>query len=65
VVERFRPAAISGAVDSLQPGKTMRLASDHDPLPVLLQTAPRYGDRVSVEFRQREPGAIVIDFSVH
>jgi uncharacterized protein (DUF2249 family) len=25
----------------------------------------RYGERVSVEYRQREPGAIVIDFGVH
>ena len=25
----------------------------------------RYGERISVEYRQREPGAIVIDFVVH
>ena len=46
------------------PGETMRFANDHDPLPLLAQIAQRYGDRVSVEYRQREPGAIVIDFSV-
>lgn len=43
----------------------MRFANDHDPLPLLAQIAQRYGDRVSVAYQQREPGAIVIDFSVH
>ena len=65
VAKRFRHAAIFGALDSLQAGETMRFANDHDPLPLLSQIAQRYGDRVSVEYRQREPGAIVIDFSVH
>ena len=41
-----------------------RRCRDHDPLPLLAQIAQRYGDRISVEYRQREPGAIVIDFSV-
>lgn len=65
VANRFRHAAIFGASDSLQPGETMRFANDHDPLPLLSQIAQRDGDRISVECRQREPGAIVIDFSVH
>ncbi|MFZ1693598.1 MAG: DUF2249 domain-containing protein, partial [Flavobacteriales bacterium] len=64
VAKRFRHAAIFGALDSLQPGETMRFANDHDPLPLLAQIAQRYGDRVSVEYRQRDPGMIVIDFSV-
>ena len=64
VAKRFRHAAIFGALDSLQPGETMRFANDHDPLPLLEQIAARYGDRVTVEYRQREPGAIVIDFVV-
>jgi uncharacterized protein (DUF2249 family) len=64
VAKRFRHAAIFGALDSLHPGETMRFANDHDPLPLLAQIAQRYGERVSVEYRQREPGAIVIDFSV-
>ena len=65
VAKRFRHAAIFGALDTLQPGETMRFANDHDPLPLLAQIAQRYGERVSVAYQQREPGAIVIDFSVH
>ena len=64
VAKRFRHAALFGALDSLQPGATTRFANDHDPLPLLAQLQQRYGDRVSVEYRQREPGFIVIDFSV-
>ena len=64
VAKRFRHAAIFGALDTLQPGETMRFANDHDPLPLLAQLAQRYGERVSVTYQQREPGAIVIDFSV-
>jgi uncharacterized protein (DUF2249 family) len=64
VAKRFRHAAIFGALDSLQPGETMRFANDHDPLALLAQLAQRYGDRVSVEYRHRAPGAIVIDFTV-
>ena len=64
IAKRFRHAAIFGALDALQPGETMRFANDHDPLPLLDQIAARYGDRVRVEYRQREPGEIVIDFVV-
>ena len=64
VAKRFRHAAIFGALDSLQPGETMRFANDHDPLPLLEQLAQRYGEGVAIEYRHREPGMIVIDFSV-
>jgi uncharacterized protein (DUF2249 family) len=64
IAKRFRHAAIFGALDSLRPGETMRFANDHDPLPLLEQIAARYGDKVSITYRQREPGAIVIDFVV-
>ena len=64
VAKRFRHAAIFGALDSLQPGETMRFVNDHDPLPLLDQFAKRYGEGVSIEYRQRDPGAIVIDFVV-
>ena len=62
VAKRFRHAAIFGALDALHPGETMRFVNDHDPLPLLDQLASRYGEAVSIEYRQREPGAIVIDF---
>ena len=42
----------------------MRFANDHDPLPLLDQLRARYGDAVSIEYRQRDPGMIVIDFLV-
>jgi uncharacterized protein (DUF2249 family) len=64
VANRFRHAAIFGALDSLQPGETMRFANDHDPLPLLMQIEQRYGGSIDVEYRQREPGMIVIDFAV-
>lgn len=64
IAERFRHAAIFGALDALMPGETMRFCNDHDPLPLLAQLQQRYGDRLGIEYKQREPGAIVIDFTV-
>ena len=64
IAKRFRHAAIFGALDALQPGETMRFCNDHDPLPLLAQLQARYGDSLSIEYKQREPGAIVIDFAV-
>jgi uncharacterized protein (DUF2249 family) len=62
VARRFRHAAMCGALDSLMPGETMRFVNDHDPLPLLDQLEARYGEAVAIEYRQREPGAIAIDF---
>jgi len=62
VAKRFRHAAIFGALDALNAGETMRFVNDHDPLPLLQQLQARYGEAVSIAYRQREPGAIVIDF---
>lgn len=64
IAKRFRHAAIFGALDALKPGDTMRFCNDHDPLPLLNQLRERYGDRVVIQYVKREPGAIVIDFSV-
>ena len=64
VAKRFRHAAIFGALDSLQPGETMRFCNDHDPLPLLAQIEGRFGANVSIAYVQREPGEIVIDFCV-
>lgn len=62
VAKRFRHAAIFGALDALGAGETMRFVNDHDPLPLLDQIAARYGQGVTVNYVQRDPGAIAIDF---
>ena len=62
IAKRFRHAAIFGALDALVAGETMRFVNDHDPLPLLEQLRRRYGEAVAIEYRQREAGAIVIDF---
>ncbi len=64
VAKRFRHAAIFGALDSLQPGETMRFCNDHDPLPLLSQIEGRYGSRVKIEYVSRAQGEIMIDFMV-
>lgn len=65
IARRFRHAAIFGALDALQPGEAMRFVNDHDPLPLLAQLQAHYGDLLAIAYRQREPGAVVIDFLVH
>jgi uncharacterized protein (DUF2249 family) len=62
IAKRFRHAAIFGALDALTKGETMRFVNDHDPLPLLAQLQARYGESVEIAYRQREPGAVVIDF---
>ena len=44
------------------PGETMRFCNDHDPLPLLEQLRARYGESIAIEYVERAPGAIVIDF---
>lgn len=63
IAKRFRHAAIFGALDALHPGETMRFANDHDPIPLLNQLAQRYGEQLAIEYRQRDAGLIVIDFT--
>ena len=58
----IRHAAIFGALDSLRAGETMRFVNDHDPLPLLDQISARYGEAVTINYIQRDPGAIAIDF---
>lgn len=59
---RFRHPAILAAVDSLTPGEVMRFVNDHDPLPLLGQLGELFGEALRVDYRQREQGAVVIDF---
>jgi uncharacterized protein (DUF2249 family) len=63
VAMRFRHASIFRALDSLQPGATMRFCNDHDQIPLLNQLNARYDDAVFIKYVQRESGAIVIDFA--
>ncbi len=63
VAKRFLHAAISGVPDTLQPSETMRFCDDHDPLPLLGQLQQRYDKKLSITYRQREPGAILINFA--
>jgi uncharacterized protein (DUF2249 family) len=62
IAKRFRHAAIFGALDALVPGETMQFFNDHDPLPLLEQLQQRYGTAVSINYVQREPEQIVINF---
>ena len=62
IAKRFRHAAIFGALDALTGGERMRFINDHDPLPLLDQLRARYGDAVEIQYLQRNPGEIVIDF---
>lgn len=62
IAKRFRHAAIFGAFDVLMAGETMRFCNDHDPLPLLEQLRSRYGEKIGINYVQREPGEIVIDF---
>jgi uncharacterized protein (DUF2249 family) len=62
--KRFRHAAIFGALDALVPGETMRFFNDHDPIPLLRQIEQRYANGVIVEYKQREQGVVIIDFTV-
>lgn len=64
IAKRFRHAAIFGALESLEDGETMRFINDHDPLPLLGQVRQRYGSQVGIDYVAREPGNIVIDFSI-
>ena len=64
IAKRFRHAAIFGALDALNAGETMRFVNDHDPLPLLAQLRERYGDALLIEYRAREPGGVVLDFTM-
>ena len=64
VARRFRHAAIFGALRSLQRGETMRFVNDHDPIPLLQQLDDAFGDALRIEYVQRAPAGVVIDFHV-
>lgn len=65
IARRFRHSAIFGALGALRNGETMRFVNDHDPIPLLGQINQRFGEHVSVNYRQRDQSAVVIDFGVN
>jgi uncharacterized protein (DUF2249 family) len=64
IAKRFRHSAIFGALDALQAGETMRFVNDHDPIPLLSQLQQRFAERLDVQYLQRGPEAVVIDFNI-
>ncbi|HUH54182.1 hypothetical protein ASD22_10345 [Rhodanobacter sp. Root480] len=64
VARRFRHSAIFAAIGVLRSGETMRFINDHDPIPLIAQLNDRLGENLTVTYRQRDPGAIVIDFGI-
>jgi uncharacterized protein (DUF2249 family) len=62
IARRFRHSAIFGALDALKAGEAMRFYNDHDPVPLLDQMRQRYGERIEVNYLQRGPEGVVIDF---
>jgi uncharacterized protein (DUF2249 family) len=64
VARRFRHSAIFGALNALRNGETMRFINDHDPIPLLGQLQQRFGEYLSVDYRQRDPSGVVIDFGI-
>ncbi len=64
VARRFRHSAIFGALGALHNGETMRFLNDHDPIPLLQQLDRHFGEHLTVSYRQREAGGVVIDFGI-
>ena len=64
IARRFRHSAIFGALSALRSGETMRFVNDHDPLPLLVQLRERFGEHPTVDYRERGPGGVVVDFGI-
>lgn len=64
IARRFRHSAIFGALGALRNGETMRFINDHDPIPLLGQLQQRFGEYLSVDYRQRDPSGVVIDVGI-
>jgi uncharacterized protein (DUF2249 family) len=64
IARRFRHSAIFGALGSLRSGETMRFINDHDPLPLLAQLRERFGEHLTVGYRERGAHGVVVDFGI-
>lgn len=47
-----------------QLSECMRFINDRNPLPLLDQLRQRFGEKLGIEYRQRETGSITIEFHV-
>lgn len=63
IAKRFRHAAIVGAFDALYRGEVMHFINDHDPLPLLEQLRNRYGEKIGIEYVERGPEQVVLQFT--
>ena len=43
----------------------MRFVNDHDPIPLLRQLDERFGEYLTITYRQREASGVVIDFRIN
>ncbi len=64
IARRFRHSAIFGALNALRNGERMRFVNYHDPIPLLGQLEQRFGDYLTVTYRQRDASGVVIDFGI-
>lgn len=64
IAHRFRHSAIFAALDVLEPGECMQFINDHDPVPLLAQLRERFGEYLTVNYLERGPGAVVVDFGI-
>ncbi|HRP69343.1 MAG TPA: DUF2249 domain-containing protein [Turneriella sp.] len=64
IARRFRHSAIFGALSALQNGEAMRFINDHDPIPLLGQLNQRFGEHLTVTYKQRDETGVVIDFGI-
>ena len=64
IARRFRHSAIFGALGAPRSGETMRFVNDHDPLPLLAQLRERFGEHLTIDYRERTPQAVVVDFGI-
>lgn len=59
----IRHGAILGALSSLAPGAQLVLVAPHDPLPLLAQIEQAHGDAIAVEYLDRAPDAVQVQFT--
>jgi uncharacterized protein (DUF2249 family) len=64
IARRFRHSAIFGALSALRSGETMRFINDHDPLPLLSQLRTKFGEYLTIDYRERSPDGVVVDFGI-